>query len=322
MLTGTLSLTGAIAAGVTILAIAPLIFREMRWARTIDRRLAKLRGQAAATAPAPDTHDRRDGRPAFRGFGLALLRCLSMVVPVGAAEREKLAVMLRKAGFARQEALSVFLSIKLGVALSLAAALAVVVAGIETLDRELYAIGLGALVGFVVGGMLPEYGLRAIVRRRLGAMQSALPDALDMMVMCLETGLTVERGIITVAEELMPIEPNLAKEFRQIEAEIRLGSDRRAVLEEYYERTDIEGLGDFAMALIQSDRYGTPLSQSMKSIASDARLQKAARVAAQAERLPVLMTLPMLMFVVPGTILLVAGPAFLTAMTALKGVVG
>ncbi len=322
MLTGTLPLTGAIAAGITILALAPLIFREMRRARTVDRRLASVRGQAAATAPAPETFDRRDRRSAFRVFGLALLRCLSMVVPVGAAEREKLAVMLRKAGFARQEALSVFLSVKLAVALALAAALALVVAGIESLGQEAYAIGLGALVGFIVGGMFPEYGLRAIISRRLGAMQSALPDALDMMVMCLETGLTVERGIITVAEELMPIEPNLAKEFRQIEAEIRLGSDRRAVLEEYYQRTDIDGLGDFAMALIQSDRYGTPLSQSMKSIASDARLQKAARVAAQAERLPVLMTLPMLIFVVPGTMLLVAGPAFLTAMSSLKSFAG
>ena len=322
MLSGMLPLTGAILAGITILALAPLIFRETRRARTIDRRLAAVRGQAATSAPAVESFTRRDRRPPFRVFGLALLRCLSMVVPVGAAEREKLAVMLRKGGFAQQETLSVFLSIKLAVALALAAALALVVAGMESLGKEIYAIGLAALVGFVVGGMLPEYVLRARVSRRLGKMQGALPDALDMMVMCLETGLTVERGIITVAEELMPIEPNLAKEFQQIEAEIRLGSDRRAVLEEYYERTDINGLGDFAMALIQSDRYGTPLSQSMKSIASDERLQKAARVAAQAERLPVLMTLPMLVFVVPGTMALVAGPAFLSAMSALKGFSG
>ena len=104
-----------------------------------------------------------------------------------------------------------------------------------------------------------------------------------------------------------------------MEAELRVGSDRRAVLEEYYRRTKIDGLRDLAMALIQSDRYGTPLSQSMKSIASDERLQQAARIATQAERLPVLMTLPMLLFVVPGTMLLVAGPAVLQAMSALSG---
>ena len=76
------------------------------------------------------------------------------------------------------------------------------------------------------------------------------------------------------------------------------------------------------MALIQGDRYGTPLSQSMKNIAADERVQKAARIATQAERLPVLMTLPMLILVVPGTMLLVAGPAVLTALSGLGKMTG
>ena len=80
------------------------------------------------------------------------------------------------------------------------------------------------------------------------------------------------------------------------------------VLQEIYRRTEIEGLRDLAMTLIQSERYGTPLTQSMKNIAANERTQRAARIEAQAERLPVLMTLPMLLFVVPGTMALVAGP--------------
>ena len=141
-----------------------------------------------------------------------------------------------------------------------------------------------------------------------------------MMVMCLEAGLTAERGMLTVAETLQPIDPGLAGEFRQIEVELRLGSDKRAVLTEYYRRTEIDGLRDFAMALIQGERYGTPLSQSMKSIAADQRLQKATRIQTQAERLPVLMTLPMLLLVVPGTMLLVAGPAVMSAMSSLGNI--
>ena len=84
----------------------------------------------------------------------------------------------------------------------------------------------------------------------------------------------------------------------------------------------VHGLKDLAMSLIRSDRYGTPLSQSMKNIAAAERLQRAARITAQAERLPVLMTLPMLLFVVPGTMLFVAGPAFLSAVKALGGLGG
>ena len=322
MSTGMLPLTGAILAGILALFLAPLIFRETRRARAIDRRLAVLRGQAVTLAPVLDPLDRRDGGRVFSAMGLAVLRVFSMVVPIGAAEREKLAQMLRKGGFGQPEALSVFLSIKLASGLALSAGFGVFAAGSEMIGQYSLGIAMAALVGFIVGGIFPEYGLRAKVGRRVRKMQSALPDALDMMVMCLETGLTVERGIMTVAEELMPIEPNLAREFRQIEAEIRVGADRRAVLEDYHRRTEIEGLADFAMALIQSDRYGTPLSQSMKSIASDERQQRAARVATQAERLPVLMTLPMLIFVVPGTMFLVAGPGFLGAMSALSSFAG
>ena len=94
------------------------------------------------------------------------------------------------------------------------------------------------------------------------------------------------------------------------------------MLQEFHARTEVEGLKDLATTLIQSERYGTPLTQSMKNIAQAERLQRAARIAAQAERLPVLMTLPMLLLVVPGTMFLIAGPAFLTAIKALGSLGG
>ena len=312
----------AITAGVLfVLLMAPMVFRETQRARAIDRRLAPLRELAVADAPVARDASAAGGGP-FRALGAALLRVGSMLVPVGAAEREKLARLLRSGGFAQRDALSVFLSLKLSAAASLGAAGGFLASGSAALGAHLFLVVLAALAGFVIGGVLPEYALRALVARRVRAMISVLPDALDMLVMCLESGLTAERGILTVADMLERIEPGLASEFRQIEVELRLGSDRRAVLTEYYRRTEIDGLRDFAMALIQADRYGTPLSQSMKSIAADQRLQKAARIATQAERLPVLMTLPMLLFVVPGTMAFIAGPAFLTAIQGLGSLGG
>ena len=315
-----LQIAGLVAGGVFLLLLAPVVFRETRRARTIDRRLAPLREQAGSIAPALAGPE--GGAAPLRGLGLSLIRVASMLVPVGAAEREKLAQMLRQGGFDRQEALSVFLSCKLAFALLLGMGAAFQAAEFESVARHGFLVALAGLAGFVLGGVLPEYGLRFRAARRVRRMTAAIPDALDMMVMCLESGLTVERAMMTVAEGLEPLEPGLAKEFRQIEAELRLGADRRSVLGEYYRRTEIDGLRDFAMALIQSERYGTPLSQSMKSIAADERVQRAARIATQAERLPVLMTLPMLLFVVPGTMLLVAGPAFLSAIKALGSLGG
>ncbi len=317
-----LPVAGLLAGCVFVLLLAPIVFRETRRARAVDRRLTPLREQAGSIAPMLASPDGGGGGFLFRTLGLTFLRVGSMLVPVGAAEREKLVQMLRKGGFNRQEALSVFLSCKLAGALLLGLGAGIWAAGLEAVAQYGFLVVLAALAGLVIGGVVPEYGLRSLVARRVRSMTSALPDALDMMVMCLESGLTMERAMMTVAEGLASIEPNLAKEFRQIEAELRLGSDKRSVLGEYYRRTEIDGLRDFAMALIQSDRYGTPLSQSMKSIAADERLQKANRIAAQAERLPVLMTLPMLLFVVPGTMLLVGGPAFLSAVTALGSLGG
>ena len=310
----------AVAIGASILfvlLVAPIAFRETKRMQAIDRRLAPLREQAMAGVPALLAPERIGGQGPFGQLSPALLRVASTLVPVGAAEREKLAQLLSKAGFPRPEALSAFLACKLAGALLLALGAGLWTAGFEAVAEYRFLIVLAGLAGMTIGSVVPEYGLRALAARRVRSMTSALPDALDMLVMCLEAGLTAERGMLTVAETLEPIEPGLAAEFRRIELELRLGSDKRAALTEYYRRTEIDGLRDFAMSLIQADRYGTPLSQSMKAIAADQRLQKNSRIATQAERLPVLMTLPMLLFVVPGTMLLVAGPSVMSAISSL-----
>ena len=319
-----LVLCGIVASGVVLGWMGLLVFREMRSALEFDRRLGVPRTRALSVGLWAELRIQQlggGGREA-RALGLTLLRVGSMLVPVGAAEREKLAGMLRHAGFAKRDALSYFLSLKLSGAAALGASAGFQAAGSQMLGAHTFLVAFVTLAGLIVGGILPEYALRALVGRRQHRMARALPDALDLMVMCLESGLTFERALLTVATELAPIEANLAAEFRQMEAELRLGSDRRAVLQEFYRRTEIDGLRDMAMTLIQSDRFGTPLTQAMKNIATNERTQRAAQVAARTERLPVLMTIPMLLFVVPGTLLLVAGPAFLTAIEALGNLGG
>ena len=300
------------------------IYREARRIFTLDRRLSVPRRQALATGLWPRRRERRGQglRGEAREFALALVKAGSILAPVGAAEREKLAGTLRLAGFGHPDALSLFLSVKLGAALACGTAAALWATGHELLGEHAFLVALAGLVGLVIGSIVPEYGLRALAARRTRNMASALPDALDLTVMCLESGLTFERAMLTVAEELKPIEPNLADELRMLEAELRLGSNRRMVLQEFHRRTEIDGLRDLAMTLIQSERYGTPLTQSMKNIAAGERTQRALRIATRAERLPVLLTLPMLLFVVPGTMALVAGPAFLSAIEALGSLGG
>ena len=318
-----LVLAGLTASGVLLAGLALVILRETRRTIAIDRRLSAPRRQALAAGLWPERRERRGGGgDSARALGVKLVKAGSMLAPVGAAEREKLAQLLRQAGFAQRDALSIYLSVKAAFALAFAVGSGLAASGSELLSQYAVAVAMAAMVGLVIGGIVPEYGLRSLVARRTRKMSAALPDALDLMVMCLESGLTFERGLDTVARELEPIEPSLAAEFRLLEAELRLATDRRAVLQEYYRRTEIDGLRDLAMTLVQSDRFGTPLTQSMKNIAAGERTQRAMRIMEKSERLPVLMTLPMLLFVVPGTMLLVAGPAILTAMTALRSIGG
>ena len=321
----TLMLVLAGLAGCTVLlaGLVAFIYVEVRRMLALDRKLSLPRRQAIAMGLRPQRRERGLGvRGEARAFGRALVRAGSLLVPVGAAEREKLARTLRQAGFAHSDALSLFLSVKLGTALALGTVVALWATGVEVLRQQAFLVALAGLTGLVIGSMVPEYVLRVLAARRTRNMSTALPDALDLIVMCLESGLTFERALTTVAEELKPIEASLAGELRLLEAELRLGSDRRMVLEEFHRRTEIEGLRDLAMTLIQSERYGTPLTQSMKNIASSERNQRMLRITTRAERLPVLLTLPMLLLVVPGTMALVAGPAFLSAIRALGALGG
>ena len=305
-------------AGTGLLAgLALLINREMKRAIDFDRRLSAPRRQAMAARLWSQRTERHRGGGQWRGFGLALVRAGAILAPVGGAEREKLTQLIRQAGFGQRDALSIFLTLKIGAALVCGTGSALWATGAEFSAEHGYVVALVGLVGLVIGSVVAEYVLRTLVARRTRAMSSALPDALDLMVMSLESGLTFERGLATVAEELRPINRSLAVEFRLLEAELRLGTNRRMVLEEFHRRTEVEGLRDLAMTLIQSERYGTPLTQSMKNIAVNERTERSLRIATRAERLPVLLTLPMLLFVVPGIMALVAGPAFLSAVRAL-----
>ena len=314
----------AVAAVCALAAAVRWLFRESRNALDLDRRLQAVRTQAVAaygeSGKPPD-----DPPAALSYVSLAVtvvLRLAAMLVPVGAAERAKLGDMMRQAGFQQRDALAVFLSLKMFLMLAVGCGAGYVAAGLELAEGvsgHPAIVAFAGLAGAVLGGLLPEAALRRLGARRRNKVSRALPDALDLMVLCVEAGYTFERALSMVSQELGPLAPELAAELGSVEAELRLGADRRSVLRDLQERTAAEGLRDFAMTVLQGERYGTPMGESLKNIARNERLQRAARIEAQAGRLPVIMSLPMLLLVVPGILLLMGGPAFMMAIEALTG---
>ena len=298
-----------------------LLFRESRKTLALDRRLQVVRAQALSAWGEMGTQPEDTSWPVLTHLSEAfagVVRIGAMLVPVGASERAKIGELLRLAGFNQPDALAIFLSLKMILALVAGVVAAILASEVERFGGHPAVIGFAGLAGAVMAGALPEVALRRLGTRRRNRLSSALPDALDLMVLCVEAGYTFERALTLVAQELRPLAPELAAELGAVESQLRLGADRKTVLQELYVRTACEGLRDFAMTVIQGERYGTPLGQSMRNIARNERTQRASRIETQAGRLPVVMSIPMLLFVVPGILLLMGGPAFMMALEALR----
>ena len=306
-----------LAALFALVAAFRFLFRENRRTLALDRRLLAVRWQAAAAFG--ESERSLDDVSAIWSYlsltAVDALRVAAIVVPVGAAERAKLGDLLRQAGFQQNDALAFFLSLKMVLALTVG----ILAAFLPAWGGHTVLMGFAGLAGAVMGGVLPELALRHLRDRRCRNLARALPDALDLMALCVEAGYTFERALSMVSEELRPLAPELAAELGSAEAQLRLGADRKAVLEDLCERTPAEGLRDFATTVIQGERYGTPMGQSIQNIARNERMQRGARIEAQAGRLPVFMSIPMLLLVVPGILVLVGGPAFMLAINALQG---
>ena len=163
----------------------------------------------------------------------------------------------------------------------------------------------------VAGLMAPDMVLRSIRRRYLASVERAMPDALDLLVICAEAGLALEQGMERVASEIRGSSPACAVELSITHNELRILADRRAALTNMGKRTGLVSLQRLSATLAQALRYGTPLSQALRALAADMRGEALTRFEARAGRLPVLMTLPMILFILPCVFLVVAGPAML-----------
>ncbi len=173
-----------------------------------------------------------------------------------------------------------------------------------------------ALLAFagVAGLMLPDMMLRSIRKRYLASLERAMPDALDLLVLCAEAGLALEAGMARVAEEIRVSSMPCSIELSLTHNELRILADRRTALINLGKRTGLVSLQRLAGTLAQALQYGTPLGQALRSLAGELRSEALTRFEGRAAKLPVLMTLPMIMFILPCVFLIVAGPAVLAIM--------
>jgi tight adherence protein C len=164
---------------------------------------------------------------------------------------------------------------------------------------------LGVLFGFYA----PTIYLRNAAGKRAKQLQLALPDGLDLLVICAEAGLSLDASLIRVSRELGNGSPELAEELAITAAELTFLPDRRMAFDNLNTRTNSEGIRAVVNTLQQTAKFGSPLAQSLRVLAAEMRAARMTRAEEKAARLPALLTVPMILFILPTLFIVLLGPA-------------
>ncbi|MBN33465.1 MAG: pilus assembly protein TadC [Rhodospirillaceae bacterium] len=160
-----------------------------------------------------------------------------------------------------------------------------------------------------VGYLAPSIVVSNTAKKRQETMVKSFPDALDLLVICVEAGISLEQGLVRVAKELADISPTLSDEFSITTAEMAYLGDRRQALENLATRTGADPVKALVTSLIQSEKYGTPLGVALRVLSQENREARMARAEQKAGSLPAALTVPMILFFLPVLFIVLIGPA-------------
>jgi|GEM_PF-740776 tight adherence protein C len=215
------------------------------------------------------------------------------------------------AGYRQSHTLQIFVAIKV-LCGGLAVAGALTGLGAQKDDMP-FAISMTVTMGaFIIGMMAPEMVLKLMVRRRRKQINRYLSDALDLMVICTNAGYSLNATLRTVATEMKALCKPLGEELELTFHETQLNADTISSLRNLAERTGVESVRSLVTTLVQSHRYGTPITQALKILARSERHARLLRLEEQGAKLSVKITLPMMLLILPAVFILIGAPAFLS----------
>lgn len=228
---------------------------------------------------------------------------------------EELQQTLHSAGLRGQAGLSIFVGAKLLMLLMLPTGALAVMTQLNWWPSSWNLLVPGLAV---VGLLAPDYIVRKKRERYLKSLDAGMPDALDMLVICTEAGLGLELSFERVSTEIEMGHPVVSREMTTTVQEMQINADRRVALIGMGERTGLLALRRLGGTLVQTLQYGTPLSDALRVLSTEMRQETLMRFEERAARLPVLLTIPMVLFILPCIFLVVGGPAIVQVLEAMK----
>lgn len=288
-----LALAGALLAALNLWRIGQSEDRQKRLRETLSRALWHQ--------PVPARHWRP---PWYQQLGARI----AATRIIGKAEQERLLAALVAAGVRGHGHLAAIVAAKV-----CGAAVFLPICWLILEWRQFFAGATGIRSAFLVGAIVlgwrcPEVILSRLRERRRMRLETGIPDALDLLVICAEAGLSLDHAVEQVGRVLRSFNPAVAEEFAATAAEMRVSAARGQALENLAERAGIANLRSVVAALNQSIRFGTPLASSLRVLAAEMRAERLARFEARAARLPVLLTLPLMTFILPSLLLVIGAP--------------
>ena len=164
-------------------------------------------------------------------------------------------------------------------------------------------------VSFILSYKAPDIYLKNKITKRSHAIRKGLPDALDLLVICAEAGLTVDAAFARVSRELGKAYPELGEEFSLTAIELGFLTDRRQAFENLANRIDLDAIRGVVTTMIQTEKYGTPLASALRVLSAEFRNERMMRAEEKAARLPAIMTVPLILFILPVLFVVILGPA-------------
>jgi tight adherence protein C len=266
--------------------------------------------QALAGGPASNAPRRRAG-----GILNTVLYLISLV---GGEEWLKdTEKELAQAGVRRRQALAIYSLFQL-------VFLLVFVGGMFYLTRnsELVQKFTGLVAALLLGWLLPQQVLHRMVRRYRQKLQDALPDTVDLLGIVLGTGLSLDQAMMRVSEEMRYIYPELSAEIATVVMQVKAGQERAKAFQQLVRRTGIEDIKSLSAMIIQSERFGTSLSQALKVYADSLRMRRRLRAEATIAKAAIKMLFPIILFILPALFVITLVPGVLSVLSGLRGGIG
>ena len=231
-------------------------------------------------------------------------------------QAERISHKLMRAGWRSKDAIIRYLFMKLFLPLAFGVIVVILLYGLNLYDLSpMFKLG-AALGSMILGAYLPDVIVKNTTQKRQDTIRKSLSDALDLMVICAEAGLSLDATLSRVSQEMELACPELADELGLTGLELGFLPDRRKALQNLSTRIDLPVVRGVVNTLIQAEKYGTPLAQSLRIMSGESRNERIMKAEEKAARLPALLTVPMIIFTLPPLFVVLIGRAILNTMDA------